>query len=123
MPQYPHIEIQLSELQESSEMCFVKSLTGALFMMSRSEQGRVHQRLPGNIQESRLHICVCRAYTALLWSSPLQLACAASNTGCCRERVEWWLCLPLLPWKGYTPSQKGHRDTFSSSGIGLSSTL
>lgn len=69
MPQYPDIKIQLFELQASSEMCFVKSVTRILFVTSRCEQGRVHQRLTGNIQESHLHISVCKACAALLWSS------------------------------------------------------
>lgn len=120
MPQYHHIKIQLFELQETLEMCFLKSLARTLFRMSRSEQGRVHQRLPGNIQESHLHICVCRAYAALPWSSLLLLACIASSRDCHRGRVEWWLCLPLLLWKGYTPWRKGHRDSSSSSSTGLS---
>lgn len=83
----------------------------------------VNNRQPANIQELHLHIFTWRLHAALLWSSVLPLPYTASNTGSYMGRVEWWLCLPLLPGKDYTPWKKGHGDSSSNSGIELSPAL
>lgn len=52
----------------------------------------VSNRQPENIQESHLHICMCRVHTVLPWSSLFSLPYTASNTGSHMGRVEWWHC-------------------------------
>lgn len=91
----------IKKIQKKSGICFMKSVTRALLMMSRSDQGRVHQILPGNIQESHLHMSV---YAALPQRGFLQLAFTMSSIG--RGRGEGWLCLPPLPQKGCTSWKK-----------------